>query len=207
MRKPLLPIAVFVLFTAFAACAGCASMAAYNSHQARVQHTAAVTVRNSCGSWGSGALLGPDRVITAFHVVNCAGELEVITRGRVTIKAKILRYEVAGDVAVLQLSAPVPGARRQSVGRRPRVGDRICLVSAIPGNNRECGEVTDLREDDVGDVQHNMLTQPGNSGSGIYNGRGQLVGVVTHLLKCGNGQYCGGLGSSLWGRRWMVESY
>jgi S1-C subfamily serine protease len=149
---------------------------------------------------GSGVLLSESTVLTAHHVVECKGTGTVMIEfptGTATI-GEVKVVDLEGDVALLAMLEPMKFAPAR-IGPKPAVDERICIVAAVPDRSRRCGEVK-LWADRPGDVKHDAITEPGNSGSGVYDSRGRLVGIVTHFVRCRNGQYCGGYFTSLDGR-------
>lgn len=178
------------------------------------QARAAAEVHHACVSedgrvslgFGSGVLVDETLVLTAGHVVKCdAKESAIIVKFPEPVGDRAARVSVVdhdGDIAVLTLEEAVKLAPAK-VGRRPRVDQRICLVTGIPSRERRCGDVQRW-EEPPGDTRHDAVTEPGNSGSGVYDGAGRLVGIVTHYVTCRNGQICGGLFTALEGRPWAV---
>ena len=87
------------------------------------------------------------------------------------------------------------------VGERPAIGAEVCLVPVVPARGPQCGKV-DSFDSIPGDVFHQATTKPGNSGSGVYDADGRLVGIVTHYRRP---PAQGGAFSSLADRRWLLE--
>lgn len=155
---------------------------------------------------GSGVLVADRLVLTAAHVVACEGTVSIQVTVMATgqeLTATAETIDTNSDIARLTLSEPV-AATPMTYGPRPELDDRVCLVSAVPEYTRRCGNVQSFREG-KGDVWHDAITQPGNSGGGVYDSRGRLVGIVTHYYTCRNGQFCGGAFSSFNGRSWVLR--
>lgn len=157
-------------------------------------------------SFGSGVIVSPRVALTAAHVVRCNGDTHaaiVVRYPGGEVKARAVLLDLDGDVARLELAGPlrVEPAR---IGPPPDIDDRVCLVASVPARGRRCG-VVERYAAPPGNVRHDALTLPGNSGSGVYDEAGRLVGIVTHYSRCPNGQFCGGAFTSLEGRAWMFR--
>lgn len=146
---------------------------------------------------GSGFFLRPGQVVTNLHVIRGAQRTEIKTldgKGKVFPVAGTLAVDEEGDLALLGVEMPPesPGRSRASELARvlPDEGEQILVI----GNPLKLeGSVTDgivsaVREvPNVGKII--QITAPishGNSGSPVFNMKGEVVGVVT--VKVTNGQ-------------------
>ena len=163
------------------------------------QNAAAVPIHVMCAdggavsSWaGSGTAVGPDRVLTAWHVADCdAGAVIVMGPGDTPAIAQVRVSLPALDVALLEVidgSKPWDGWKFPAIGD-VESGDQLCLAVALPSPARRCGHVDRVS---AYEIRHDVFTEPGNSGSGAYNAAGELVGVVSTYRTCRGGQICGG---------------
>lgn len=143
---------------------------------------------------GSGFFLRPGQVVTNLHVIRGAQRCEVKTldgKGKVFPVAGTLAVDEEGDLALLSVEMPADRPRASELaGALPDEGEQIVVI----GNPLKLeGSVTDgivsaVREvPNVGKII--QITAPishGNSGSPVFNMKGQVVGVVT--VKVANGQ-------------------
>ncbi len=143
---------------------------------------------------GSGFFLRPGQVVTNLHVIRGAQRCEIKTldgKGRVFPVAGTLAIDEEGDLALLSVSPPPERPRASELANSlPDEGEKIFVI----GNPLKLeGSVTDgivsaVREvPNVGKII--QITAPishGNSGSPVFNLKGQVVGVVT--VKVTNGQ-------------------
>src|SRR5882724_4934958 len=124
---------------------------------------------------GSGFFVRPGQVVTNMHVIRGAARVEIKT-----LDGKGKTYPVTGAVAVdeegdlVVLNVDMPAERARSIEFSPVLpdeGERILVV----GNPLKLeGSVSD------------GIVSAGNSGSPVFNLKGQVVGVVT--VKVTNGQ-------------------
>jgi S1-C subfamily serine protease len=171
------------------------------------EHAASVRIVAVCANgmgYGSGVILTPHTVLTAHHVVDGDGCVFIAyvpgdaDTGYLMAVNHVFKDR---DVAELFTVSPLPYTPIE-FGPTPQPGETACVVSAFPGWLRRCGDVQYFRDAPPGDVAIDVVVEPGNSGSGVYDARGRLVGITTHLRSCRNGQWCGGKFSSLeflWG--------
>lgn len=143
---------------------------------------------------GSGFFVRPGEVVTNLHVIRGAKRCEVKTldgKGKVFPVAGTLAIDEEGDLALLSVDMPRERPRAAEIAEAlPDEGESIFVI----GNPLKLeGSVTDgivsaVREvPNVGKII--QITAPishGNSGSPVFNLRGQVIGVVT--VKVTNGQ-------------------
>jgi S1-C subfamily serine protease len=208
-------VAVFGLLTALIAtcCAGtAANVADRRSELEKTERGRAIPIGVMCrGSDGalvthiaSGVLIAPNRALTAFHVIDCPEAFPVVVIDGTAIPAQVDATEPLADLA--RLTFPRGGKPWGTSVAVVTKGDRICVASAAPAPDYQCGKVREFRDTLDGDVEHTAVVRPGNSGSGVYDSRGRLVGITTHYKTCGGDDknYCAGRMTALYGHKWMV---
>ena len=143
---------------------------------------------------GSGFFLRPGQVVTNLHVIRGAQRCEIKTldgKGKVFPVAGTLAVDEEGDLALLSVEMPPDRLRTSELARvLPDEGEQIVVI----GNPLKLeGSVTDGIVSAVREVPNLgkiiQITAPishGNSGSPVFNMKGQVVGVVT--VKVTNGQ-------------------
>src|SRR4030095_12705895 len=143
---------------------------------------------------GSGFFLSPGQVVTNLHVVRGAVRAEIKTldgEGKVYPVAGALDVDEEGDLALLRVDMPIERARATEIADAlPDEGERIFVIGnplKLEGSVSD-GIVSAVREvPNLGRII--QITAPishGNSGSPVFNLRGQVLGVVT--VKVTNGQ-------------------
>jgi S1-C subfamily serine protease len=143
---------------------------------------------------GSGFFLKPGQVVTNLHVVRGAARAEIKTldgKGKVFPVTGTLAVDEEGDLALLNVDMPLERARSSELATElPDEGETIFVI----GNPLKLeGSVSDGIVSAVREVPNSyriiQITAPishGNSGSPVFNLRGQVLGVVT--VKVTNGQ-------------------
>ncbi|HEY2961591.1 MAG TPA: trypsin-like peptidase domain-containing protein [Pyrinomonadaceae bacterium] len=143
---------------------------------------------------GSGFFLTPGEVVTNLHVIRGAARAEIKTldgKGKVYPVSGALAIDEEGDLVLLSIDMPLDRARGTELARElPDEGEPIFVI----GNPLKLeGSVTDGIVSAVREVPNSyriiQITAPishGNSGSPVFNMRGQVLGVVT--VKVTNGQ-------------------
>jgi S1-C subfamily serine protease len=121
------------------------------------------------------------RVLTAKHVADLSGIFRVTTKdGKVRLYGVLAKHPTA-DLAILQPLYPVGDIQWVEVGREPRIGDVVACIGH-PGGlmyNFTIGVVTQYRNELlISDVVINM----GNSGGGLFDLRGSLVGITSAIV-------------------------
>jgi S1-C subfamily serine protease len=143
---------------------------------------------------GSGFFLRPGQVVTNLHVVRGAVKAEIKTldgKGKVFPVNGTLAVDEEGDLALLSVDMPLERSRSTELAKDlPDEGEPIFVI----GNPLKLeGSVSDGIVSAVREVPNSyriiQITAPishGNSGSPVFNLKGQVLGVVT--IKVTNGQ-------------------
>ncbi len=143
---------------------------------------------------GSGFFIRPGQVLTNLHVVEGARRVEVKTldgKGRIYASQGALGYDEEADLAILSVDVPHERTRViELTNGLPEEGEGVFVIGnplRLEGSVSD-GIVSAIREvPSLGRIV--QITAPishGNSGSPVFNMKGQVVGVVT--IKVTNGQ-------------------
>ena len=143
---------------------------------------------------GSGFFIRPGEVVTNMHVIDGAHHAEIRTldgKGRTYPVKGVVSFDDEGDLAVLSVNAPSDRDRTiQIADSLPEEGEDIFVIGSplrLDGSISN-GIVSAVREvPNLGEII--QITAPishGNSGSPLFNMKGQVVGIIT--MKVTNGQ-------------------
>jgi S1-C subfamily serine protease len=144
---------------------------------------------------GSGAVLDRDgNVVTNYHVVASARELEVALPDQTKYRATVVGADPPNDIAVIKIDArperlhPVPLGESGGL----RVGQKV-LAIGNPfrlQNTLTTGIISSLGrtiQTDSGDrieniIQTDAAINPGNSGGPLLNTAGEMIGINTSIV-------------------------
>ena len=138
-------------------------------------------------SSGSGFILTEDGyVVTNYHVIEGANDVQVLSQGRY-LKTEIVGYDELTDLAVLRVMEDVhlPAVKMGDIAQ-VRVGDWAIVIGNPLGkqfaDTVTIGVVSALNRELDGSsivkmLQTDAAINSGNSGGGLFNTRGELIGV------------------------------
>jgi putative serine protease PepD len=156
--------------------------------ESAVQRTApsVVEVKTDVGQ-GSGVIVQPTGlIITNAHVVGSATTVEVINSSGTSMSAEVLTSDEFQDLAVLRPAGnPGPGVEivDDSVGP-PNIGSSVFAIGSPFGlqNTVTAGVVSAFRgEQGRPLIQFDAPVNPGNSGGGLFDLEGRLIGIPTAI--------------------------
>jgi S1-C subfamily serine protease len=150
--------------------------------------------KNEVQMTGSGFFIRPGQVLTNLHVIDEAHHVEIRTldgKGKTYAADGIVSLDEEGDLAVLGINIPVDRARSLELASAlPEEGEEVFVIGnplRLEGSVSN-GIVSAVREvPSLGEII--QITAPishGNSGSPLFNMKGQIIGVIT--MKVTNGQ-------------------
>jgi TolA-binding protein len=143
---------------------------------------------------GSGFFVRPGEVVTNLHVIEGARKAEIRTldgKGRTYPVTGALALDEEGDLALLSVDLPLDRIRPLELSNAsPEEGESVFVIGnplRLEGSVSD-GIVSAVREvPNLGKiVQTTAPISHGNSGSPLFNMKGQVIGVIT--IKVTNGQ-------------------
>ena len=137
-------------------------------------------------SQGSAVAISTRVAVTNCHVVS-HGRTITLINGNVTLKAEVIGADMATDRCFLRAAGelqPVPGFRESD---SLLVGETVYTIGSPKGlvNTLASGLLSGLRtaEDKTEYIQISAPMSPGSSGGGLFDDRGNLIGVTTFTLR------------------------
>ncbi len=150
-------------------------------------------------SLGSGFLISATQVITAAHVVDIAELLFVqFTDGKI-LEAKVVSTFKDSDVALIELLTPKENPVIVKLGDSDtlKVGEQVFVVGAPFGlaHSLSSGYVSGIvKNSESADlfskseyIQTDAAINTGNSGGPMFNLKGEVMGVVSHIKSVNGG--------------------
>jgi S1-C subfamily serine protease len=149
---------------------------------------------------GSGFIIDKDgHVLTNYHVIADARQVEVVLHNRKSYKATIVGTDRSHDLAVLQIKAPDLQPMTLGDSTHLQVGQKVyaignpfglagTLTRGIVSSIRSVQEPDGTAIDEA--IQTDAAINPGNSGGPLLNLHGEVIGINT-LIASNSGQSAG----------------
>jgi S1-C subfamily serine protease len=155
---------------------------------------------------GSGFVLTKDgRILTNFHVIQNAQNVEVTTSDKHNYKAQVILQDRAHDLALLQINAKNLSPSILSESADLQVGQNVYAIGNPFGLNgtMTTGIISSIRsvQEPEGPtidkaLQTDAAINPGNSGGPLLNSRGEVIGMNT-LIATGGAEQNSGIGFAI----------
>jgi Do/DeqQ family serine protease len=152
----------------------------------------AETQKRRTQSAGSGVIIDAANgtVVTNFHVVDGANEINVGLQDGRTLKAKLVGSDPEVDIAVLKIDPAKVSALKLANSDNAEVGDFVIAIGNPFGLGQTVttGVVSALGRKGLGIegyenfIQTDASINPGNSGGALINMQGELIGINTAIL-------------------------
>src|SRR5581483_6617006 len=141
---------------------------------------------------GSGFFIDKEgHIITNYHVIADARQVEVTLQNRKKYRAQIVGMDRAHDLAIIQIKAPDLTPAVLGDSKNLQVGQRVyaignpfglagTLTTGIVSSIRPVQEPDGMVIDEA--IQTDAAINPGNSGGPLMNYRGEVIGINTMIL-------------------------
>lgn len=147
---------------------------------------------------GSGVVVGPDRIITAAHVVHTAKSIEIKFKDGYTTEAEIISSITASDIALLRIIDPPDNIviAETTDSSAVRIGEPVFVIGAPFGieHTLSVGHLSGRIDrglmaggEPVTFLQTDTAINQGNSGGPMFNTDGKVIGIVSFILSKGGG--------------------
>jgi len=156
--------------------------------------------KQTAESLGSGALISKEgRILTAAHVIDKATAIEIEYADGTKTSGHVVWIEPLIDLAMIQAGSvpshiqPIKLAKKESY----EVGEQVVIIGAPFGvsHSLSVGYLSGIR--DGKDIPGSTLTprllqtdasiNVGNSGGPMFNLKGEIIGIVSHILSKSGG--------------------
>ncbi|WP_428665923.1 trypsin-like peptidase domain-containing protein [Reyranella sp.] len=139
---------------------------------------------------GTGFYIGPDTLVTNYHVAGNCRTIRVRKSGADLGAAKVIALSRSDDLAALRTEAPSKSFLKLRAGAPIKPAEAVLvfgypLAGALSSTgNTTLGNVTALTgmNDDSRFIQISAAVQPGNSGGAALDESGRVMGVVVSKL-------------------------
>ncbi|MFC1538678.1 S1C family serine protease, partial [Candidatus Latescibacterota bacterium] len=149
---------------------------------------------------GSGIMISEDgKIMTAAHVVQIADRIVVEFLDGQEIPANVIASAPYADISLLQLERRPANIKPVKLGDSDKVeiGDRTFIVGApyglkhtltvgyISGRHKSSTVIGNLTPLEL--IQTDAAINMGNSGGPMFNMKGEVIGIVSHILSQSGG--------------------
>lgn len=152
------------------------------------------------GSLGSGALINKQgRILTAAHVVDKATSIEVVFTDGTKTSGHVVWLESMIDLAMIQavdVPTNIKPLALAKVGDY-QIGEQVMVIGAPYGVSHSLSVgylsgIRDSKEIPVSNISPRLLQTDasinvGNSGGPMFNSKGEIIGIVSHILSKSGG--------------------
>src|SRR3989440_9887882 len=140
---------------------------------------------------GSGFIIDKEgHVLTNYHVIADARQVEVTLHNRKKYRATIVGTDRSHDLAIIQIKAPDLTPMVLGESRNLQVGQKVyaignpfglagTLTSGIVSSIRSVQEPDGMTIDEA--IQTDAAINPGNSGGPLLNSHGEVIGINTMI--------------------------
>ncbi len=150
---------------------------------------------------GSGVVIDRDgSVLTAAHVVHTADIVHVVFPDGTEIPADVIASDLLNDVALIRVRDPFPASTHIATlgdSDRVRVGRDVFVVGAprgishtltvghISARRSQAGPVRSVFDTEL--FQTDAAINQGNSGGPMFDMKGEVIGIVSHIVSTTGG--------------------
>lgn len=141
---------------------------------------------------GSGVIIDATNgyIVTNYHVIQNAEEIFVTLHNKKRVIAKLVGFDAAIDIAILQIKEKDITAIPIGNSDLIEIGDFVIAIGSPFGLSHtvSSGIISGTGRSNLGIAEYENLIQtdasinPGNSGGGLINLKGELIGINTAIL-------------------------
>jgi len=138
---------------------------------------------------GSAVSLGQGLFITNYHVIDGAKQAQIVDiQGKQYELAGIVDYDKKRDLAIVKTKVKLPNVKAVTIGDPAKLGkgERVVAIGTPLGQQNTVSEgviSNFVVSEGVQLLQISVPIDHGSSGGGLFNTRGELVGITTSGLE------------------------
>jgi len=178
-----------------------------NTVQHVVEDTRKGITHDKARGLGSGVIINDNLILTASHVVHIADNIEVTTIDGQRYAAKVIASQPHADLSIIKIIDPPNNLQSAIIGNSDdiKIGEEIVIIGAPYGlsqtltaghfSGRRISETNNLL--DLEFLQTDAPINRGNSGGPMFNDRGELIGIVSHIRSSSGGDEGLGFAASI----------
>ncbi|WP_370980871.1 S1C family serine protease [Agaribacterium sp. ZY112] len=179
-------------------------------HTTRIGQSQSVKgkVDTSSSGLGSGVLVRNGYILTAAHVVQSEDEIEVQLADKRRFKARTVSSVSFADLAVIKLEDAPKDLPQAKIGNsdNSHIGEEVFVIGSpygvsqtltighLSGRRNKQSPVDDF---DLEFLQTDAPINQGNSGGPLFNVKGEVIGIVSHILSQSGGNEGLGFAASI----------
>ncbi|MDD3794253.1 MAG: serine protease [Candidatus Gracilibacteria bacterium] len=129
----------------------------------------------------SGVFINKNTIITVAHGVNTENSnYKIYDNFGNTYSGKLLKKDNENDYAFLETNIDFEKFRETKIGKDLKIGEEIYAIiyDEKLKLSKKIGSIKDINGNKIG---VNMIFNPGDSGSPIYNNRDELIGIIEEV--------------------------
>jgi Tfp pilus assembly protein PilF len=139
-------------------------------------------------SQGSGFIVRADgAVVTNYHVIGMARDIKITAGDRILDVEGLIFTDEKNDLVILKAKVKNMPVVKLGVVEKANIGEHVYVISSPEGleNTISDGLLSGIREiDEKREIlQITAPISPGSSGGAVFNRNGEVIGVVTFLIK------------------------
>ena len=155
------------------------------------------TVKIEAGGFkGAGVFITKELILTVNHLVGSRSDIKVTTYNGDKLSAKIVSSDQWNDIAIIKVDTKDIKVKVINISNEEvKLGEDTYAIGhprslewvLTKGIVSNVDQVVAMR----GKLQFDGIIHPGNSGGPLLNSKGELIGIVTNILKDNGVEYTG----------------